>query len=379
MLLLKRKRTWAVALIPICLVLASVASSHPQIVERLYSRAFYPVLAGIFGRVFSLFPFSVAELLILLLAVGILIGVVFLLRALKKCTARQRVELGQKVLSNILCAAGIIYALFTVLCGLGYYRLSFAEQSGLPIRPSSPQELAELSRMLVLEANTLRGEVAQSPETATMRLSFTSAYKAAAFAGEAYANLAEEYPALGGFTPRAKPVFFSRIMSYTEICGIYVPFTFEANVNVDIPDYNIPSTMMHELSHYHGFMREEEANFLAYLACRKSGNADFMYSGTMLALIHTTNALYDADRNAYWEIIGLLSSEVRADLAENDAYWKRFEGLVADVAVKVNDVYLRTNRQSSGVKSYGEMVDLLLADYRANHKSNELEFREKTK
>jgi len=42
------------------------------------------------------------------------------------------------------------------------------------------------------------------------------------------------------------------------------PFTFEANVNVDIPPYQIPSTMLHELSHLRGFMREDEANFISY-------------------------------------------------------------------------------------------------------------------
>ena len=57
-------------------------------------------------------------------------------------------------------------------------------------------------------------------------------------------------------------------MSRTEITGIFIPFTMEANVNVDIPDYSLGSTMCHELAHLHGFIREDEANYISYLACK---------------------------------------------------------------------------------------------------------------
>ena len=40
------------------------------------------------------------------------------------------------------------------------------------------------------------------------------------------------------------------------------------------------------------------------------------------------------------------------------------DGKVAEVSNKVNDTYLKVNKQEDGVKSYGRMVDLLLAQYR---------------
>lgn len=58
-------------------------------------------------------------------------------------------------------------------------------------------------------------------------------------------------------------------MSYLDISGIYCPFTFEANVNVHMNDVLIPVTMCHELSHLSGYMREDEANFIAFWrACK---------------------------------------------------------------------------------------------------------------
>lgn len=68
-------------------------------------------------------------------------------------------------------------------------------------------------------------------------------------------------------------------MSYLDISGIYCPFTFEANVNVHMNDVLIPVTMCHELSHLSGYMREDEANFIAFLACLQSDDPEFRYSG----------------------------------------------------------------------------------------------------
>jgi len=151
------------------------------------------------------------------------------------------------------------------------------------------------------------------------------------------------------------------------IAGIYVPFTFEATFNADMPHANIPHTMLHELAHFKGFMREDEANFIAYLASREMDSPAFRYSGVMLALIHTGNALFAADRDLYFELSGGLNDGVWRDFDYNRAYWQQFEGRVAEVATAMNDVYLRHNRQEDGVRSYGRMVDLLLADYRVRH------------
>ena len=45
--------------------------------------------------------------------------------------------------------------------------------------------------------------------------------------------------------------------------------------------YNLPFTTCHELSHLRGFMQEEEANFIGFLACV---NADDMRALAALVL-----------------------------------------------------------------------------------------------
>ena len=124
--------------------------------------------------------------------------------------------------------------------------------------------------------------------------------------------------------------------------------------------------MCHELSHICGYMREDEANFISYLACIGSGEQDFAYSGTMLALIHSTNQLYAVDPEGWSEVRELLSDGVRRDLAANSLYWAKYDTPVGDSASRVNDAYLKANDQQDGLKSYGRMVDLLIAFYRAD-------------
>ena len=60
----------------------------------------------------------------------------------------------------------------------------------------------------------------------------------------------------------------------------------------------------------------------------------------------------------------MLCEAARRDLARDSAFWKQFDGKVAEVSGQVNDVYLKVNKQEDGVKSYGRMVDLLLARFR---------------
>ena len=79
-------------------------------------------------------------------------------------------------------------------------------------------------------------------------------------------------------------MLFSELMSYADIAGMYFPFTVESNINTDGPFFTIPATMGHEMAHQCGFMREDEANFIGYLACRKSDSPEFRYSLRLRAL-----------------------------------------------------------------------------------------------
>ena len=358
------RRALFVLLLPLSFLLTSLAAAHPHITESVYSRGIYPVLAGIFGRFFGLFPFAVAEFLLYGLILTTLCWlVVQCVRLVRMENKKQR---ALKMLATVCCAAGIGYFLFTAFCGLNYHRVTFAEQSGLDMRPSTVQELGSLYQELVERANYLRAFMPENEDgvTAFYPRGFGDM---AAIAPQGMQRLAEHYPVFSGFTPPPKPVMASRGLSMMRVGGIYIPFTFEATVNAHMPDFNIPFIMLHELAHFHGFMREDEANFIAYLASREMDDLVFQYSGVLWALIYTGNALFPVAPELHREISAGISPAIRRDFAANRAFWAQFEGPVAQVATAVNNAYLRHNRQEDGVLSYGRMVDLLLADYRARH------------
>ena len=62
-----------------------------------------------------------------------------------------------------------------------------------------------------------------------------------------------------------------------------------------------------------------------------------------------------------------LCEEAQRDFDANNAYWEQFEGQVAEIADNINDTYLKAQNQTDGVQSYGRVVDLLLAKYRADN------------
>ena len=145
--------------------------------------------------------------------------------------------------------------------------------------------------------------------------------------------------------------------------GIYLPFTVEANYNGDMPAYDKPFTVCHELSHLRGFMEEQEANFIAFLACIGSERADFQYSGYLSGWVYCMNALYRADYESWQEVRGTLAAAAEPDLTANNEFWDRHEGTISETAERINDTYLTANGQTDGVQSYNRMVDLIVAYY----------------
>ncbi len=334
------------ALLLAAVVLELAARMFPDFAEW-YAVRIYPLIVGTLGRLCSLVPFSVAEILLYAGVILTLIGIALVL--LRRWALRRALWM--------FARAGVVLALmFTLNCGINYHRMTFAERAGFEIRESSVEELRALCEQLANELNEAAQEIAADAQGSLMEKGELEIE-----AVRAMQAIGEEYPELSGYYPRPKPVIGYWFLSYQQLQGIYSPFTVEANYNSDMPQQDKPSTLCHELSHLKGFMREDEANFIAYLACRASDNALFRYSGALLAWIYSGNALYAQDPDGFLEIREELSSKVLQDLQEHNEYWNAYDGAVAQVADKINDTYLRANAQDDGTKSYGRKVDLLLA------------------
>ena len=178
-----------------------------------------------------------------------------------------------------------------------------------------------------------------------------------------YHAVEADFPSLAGPDLRAKPVVFSKLMSLMNNTGFFFPYTAEANLNVDCPAALLPATVAHELAHQRGVAHEDEANFAAVAACVASGDAEYVYSGALMAYVYLGNALHSTDYAAWEEIYRSLNEDVRRDLNVHNAYWKRYDTPVKEVSDKVYEVFLETYGDDRGMKSYDACVDLLTIYY----------------
>lgn len=347
-------------LVPAGFLLLAAAKFIPGFADFYYKTA-YRYLGGIFGSITGSLPFSLMEAGICVL-VGLLLY--WIINLVLKGKKGKNIVLGYffGVLKSVISVVCVVFFLFSVFSGTNYYRESFAEKTGLEVKNSSVEELYDLCSFLLEEAAEAGAQLEHDENGVTVFPD--SNYKMAKLAKAEFEKFASQYGFMDiGFgkfgTP--KPIIFSEVMAYLQISGVYSPYTFEANINTAGPDFLCGSTMMHEQSHLRGFMIEAEANFIAYLACAESSDPYLKYSGTCHALLYSMNALYSADYERWYELRVQYPLYIHADMQAQNAYIAAHDTKVAEVSDAVNDTYLKLNSQQDGVRSYGKMVDLLLA------------------
>ena len=307
------------------------------------------------GRLWSLVPFSAAELLTAAFLTGCAVWVVRLAVLL----LRRRD--GRAALKGLLALCSVLAWLWCAVCWMwnaAYAASSFAQRAGLDDTPPTVEELSQAAALFARRAAQLAGQVERDSEG-----HFAVPREQCLEEGAAvYEALGELYPFLDIPAVRAKPLVCSRLQSILGFTGVYFPFTGEANGNVDAPACLVPATIAHEMSHQRMVASELEANFVGIAACVTSDSTVFQYSGYLMGLIQLCNALYPVDAQAWQDIVqSCFTAELAADWNENNAYWAALESPVSDGAEQVYDSFLKGNDQELGIRSYGACVDLLMA------------------
>ena len=339
------------------------AQGNPAWTEQVYSLSAYPIVSTTVGFLPSLASFSVAEWLAVFRLLFFLGYVVYYIRKMV-VNRGERGMTAYRGVAGAVAMLSVVYFCFTFTGGLNYYRYTFTHYTGYEVEEHSVDELEQLCVSLADGLNETRGQLEDDADVFSLEPGDFERY--AHLSVEAVQLLAEQYPVLERplySTP--KPVILSELMSQAGIAGIFVPFTMESNINVNEPLFTLPFTMSHELAHQCGFMREDEANFIAYLACKQIDDPLVQYSGLYSAFTRSISALAKVDPEAASKVRAGLSSEVQRDMEQSSRHYARYDGVIADISTSVNDTYLKANNQADGVGGYGRMVDLLLAEQRA--------------
>jgi hypothetical protein len=238
--------------------------------------------------------------------------------------------------------------------------------SGGCSKAASAAELAALTAELGEAANDARSRVGEVDGVATVHGGIPSIV---ARAGWAWREAARDEPLFAGTYARPKPVLLSKLMSRIGPLGIYSPFTGEANFNADAPLFSLPYTLCHEMAHQRGFAREDEANYLAFRVAVHTGDPEFAYPALRIAALYALEALAEVDEASAIQIYQRRSRGLRRDdRAWRDWSEQRESGVASamnEAASAVHDTYLGSQGAADGARSYGRMLDLLLAERRA--------------
>jgi hypothetical protein len=168
------------------------------------------------------------------------------------------------------------------------------------------------------------------------------------------AHLSDAPPAIVG---RLKRSLYGIYFRWTGVDGMVNPFALEVLANPDLLPFERSFVAAHEWAHLAGFADESEANFVGWLTCVRAGVA----------------AEYSAWLYLYWQVSGEVSPAERMKLGEAlaqgpqadvDAIIERLRRgqlpVLRTASWAVYDHYLRANRVEEGIRSYGEVVTLLL-------------------
>jgi hypothetical protein len=342
-------RTWILLLAGV--VLIRLSTLEPQWVEVFYSSGVYPYIARFFRAVTSWVPFSIGDLVYIAAILWLARELARWVKAIRTHTL-DKSWLMNKV-SNYTRVFLSIYIIFNVLWGLNYNRTGIAGQLGLALEDSSDVELSRLTEALMIKTNQFRPK---DPGIGFER--------SAQLARVAYTASSAKYSFLDTRPFSLKPSLFGAIGNYMGYSGYYNPLTGEGQVNTKVPGFLIPFVACHEMAHQAGYARENEANFVGFLAARESKDSALLYSTYLNMFLYANGELRRVDSSASKLNMDRLVPGVKKDIDQYRKWLRSYDTVVGDLVDVFYNQYLKLNEQPAGRRSYNQVVNWLLAYHR---------------
>lgn len=350
-------KSWSWVLLILLTIGIKWASWYPEWVEKNYSLGVYPWISRFQRLIFGWIPFSIGDLFYGFLVLVILFQTWKFLRLLfgKKLNRQYFKEALQQGIFFVL----FIYVFFNLLWGLNYNRVGISDQLGLQVKPYTREDLDTLTATLQSRVNAYAGFFNQAERDSFNR-------KKALFTGaeSAYNIAAVKYPFMQYSPKSIKPSLFSYLGNYLGFQGYYNPFSGEGQVNTTIPRFLEPFVSTHEIAHQVGYARENEANFVAFLACKEYESPVFRYSMYFDMYLYAVGELARRDTALARKYQQSLHPQVKKDQQEYREFLNRHQNPVEEAVTWGYGHFLRANNQPAGKRSYNEVVAWLIAYYK---------------
>ncbi len=351
----------------VAVVLLNVIAWNSTVFCDAYIQYVFPIWVNTYGRFMNIFAFSVGEIMLFL---GVALTVLFAVILLVSVCKFPRIRRFCKYYTTFFVWLVLLVCLIMTLnCTILYHASTFSEKYfGTSCMEYTLEDLIKVRNLVVEKCNTFSGQMMRDENG---EIVYEKDVRREAV--KAMQALGETYDQLDGYYPYPKPLATSDFFSQQYMCGYYFPFSMEANYNDVMYIMNKPATMCHELAHLRGYIFEDEANFISYLACIESEDPMIQYSGYLSVLNYLDNDYYKAvGRN--WDTY-ITQPRILEQVHDDNVFltqeeWDRIEDkavLDTETVDEVSDAFtetvLKANGVSDGMISYSRVVKLLLQYY----------------
>lgn len=273
----------------------------PTVAEG-YARHIYPLWSCVLSAASSVFPFSLEEILVMVLLVFLLVY---------PFRARRKGQTWRHILART-AGCGLWLIIWFYMCwGNNYFRHDFFTRTqSAPV----PYDKTGFHRFLDWYTDSLHACYTPQPPGRQQSIADIRAL---------FASLPEEY---GLCKPhpwqRPKRLLCNSLYSGVVVLGYMGPFFCEMQLNHDLLPQQYAFTYAHELSHLLGVSNEAEANFWAYYICTRARNKELRSCGYLNILPYVAaNARRLLPEQEYRQWVESLNPEIVKELEYRQAYW----------------------------------------------------------
>ncbi|MCP1298700.1 DUF3810 domain-containing protein [Chryseobacterium sp. S0630] len=339
----KKKRFWAGVLLAQFLLFYGFSKSKVMI---SFFESFFEFQKGIHQILFSWIPFSVGDLIYILLGVFLLYYLISLFSKEKR----------NHSLIRILMIVNIFYLIYQIFWGMLYFQTPIIKKLSSQEEPDM-NKAKKLALVYLEKCKQTRQSVHEDKNGVFIITNLTDIQKEILYQQTKLPSYISDKKA-----PQIldiKPSLFKNVMNFTGILGYYNPFTAEAQYNSGLPHTFIPFTTAHESSHQLGFAREQEANFVGYLIGIHSTNTELRYSTEFFTLKSLLRFIVEEDPQFVKNILHQYSPAMKRDRAYEKSFVFHHQGWLDDFFGFTNNLFLKSNQQEGSV-TYSYFIDLLL-------------------
>ncbi|MDE7416396.1 MAG: DUF3810 domain-containing protein [Lachnospiraceae bacterium] len=359
-----------------------------------YIKYIFPVWLNTYARLTSKVPFSIGEIMLILAVAVTVFGIGFWLVNL---ICRQKYKKAVKGFGKFYAwtALAVCYVM-TLNCFILYHGTSFSDKY-LVDHTEADLMVVSISDQAVTQVHTKNDAAANERTYTKKELAILRDYIVERCnelekmiphddSGDAYyegdlveasrqamIKLGEDYDQLSGFYVMPKYLSFSGFFSQQYIMGYYFPFSMEANINSVMYITNVAPTICHELAHTKGFIYEDDANMIGYLACINSDDLFLQYCGYLSVLSYVNNDFYDSigkNQNIYKSHVRISNGVAGDNIFLTEENWQEVEktavvktSTVKKVSDTLMDTTLKLNGVEEGMLQYNDVVGQLLTYY----------------